>query len=105
MKAFFRFLSFLSVIVAVFIGVLDSIRSVSTSTVSITGILAAWNYLFPQSRTMAEAALAHYIHPQAWRFVENALSAVPASAFFLALSLLCWMAGYRKNRTARRMSV
>ena len=104
MKAFLRFLSFLFLVVAVFLEVLDSIRSVSTSSVDITGILSVWNYLLPASRTMAEAAMAHYIHPEAWRFIENALLAVPASAFFLVVSLLCWMAGYRKHKTMRRLS-
>ena len=105
MKAFLRFLSFLFLAAAIFLGVLDSIRSVSTSSVSITGILSVWNYLLPASRTMVEAGMAHYIHPEAWRFIENGLSAVPASAFFLTLSLLCWMAGYRKHKAMRRLSV
>jgi hypothetical protein len=105
MKAFLRFLSFLLLIAAVFLGVLDSIRSVSTSSVNITGVLSVWNYLLPASRTMVEAALAHYIHPEAWRFIENALSGLPAFAFFLALSLLCWMGGYRKRKVMRRSSV
>jgi hypothetical protein len=105
MKAFLRFLSFVLLIAAVFLGVLDSIRSVSTSSVNITGILSVWNYLLPASRTMVETALAHYIHPEAWRFIENALSGLPAFAFFLALSLLCWMAGYRKRKVMRRSSV
>ncbi|MDO3443302.1 hypothetical protein QSV77_13195 [Agrobacterium sp. V1] len=105
MKAFLRFLSFLLLLAAVFLGVLDSIRSVSTSSVNITGILSVWNYLLPASRTMVEAAVGHYIHPEAWRFIENALSALPAFAFFLALSLLCWMAGYRKHKAMRRLPV
>ncbi|MFK3777077.1 hypothetical protein [Agrobacterium sp. NPDC089420] len=105
MKAFLRFLSFLFLVAAIFLGVLDSIRSVSTSSVSIAGILSVWNYLLPASRTMVEAALAHYIHPEAWRFVETALAALPAFAFFLMLSLLCWMAGYRKHKAIRRLSV
>lgn len=105
MKAFLRFLSFLFLAAAIFLGVLDSIRSVSTSSVTITGILSVWNYLLPASRTVVEASLAHYIHPEAWRFIENALSALPAFAFFLALSLLCWMAGYRKYKATRRLSV
>ncbi|MFK0206787.1 hypothetical protein [Agrobacterium sp. NPDC090283] len=104
MKAFLRFLSFLFLVAAVFLGVLDSIRSVSTSSVNITGILSAWNYLLPASRTMVEAAMAHYIHPEAWRFIENALSAAPAFAVSLALSLLFWMAGYRKHKAMRRLS-
>lgn len=57
MKAFLRFLSFLFLVAAVFMGVLDSIRSVSTSSVNITGILSVWDYLLPASRTMVEAAL------------------------------------------------
>lgn len=80
MKAF-AVLSFLLLTAAVFLGVLDSIRSVSTSSVNITGILSVWNYLLPASRTMVETALAHYIHPEAWRFIENALSGLPAFAF------------------------
>nr|WP_246746691.1 hypothetical protein [Agrobacterium burrii] len=105
MKAFLRFLSFLLLLAAVFLGVLDSIRSVSTSSVNITGILSVWNYFLPASRTMVEAAVGHYIHPEAWRFIENALSALPAFAFFLVLSLLCWMAGYRKHKVMRRLPV
>lgn len=88
MKAFLRFLSFLLLIAAVFLGVLDSIRSVSTSSVNITGILSVWNYLLPASRTMVETALAHYIHPEAWRFIENALSGLRHLLFPRAIPAL-----------------
>lgn len=99
MKAVCRFISFLFLVAAIAVGVFDSIRSVSTSSVDLLSVREAWQQALPASLAMAETTMAHYIHPEAWRWVENGLSMVPAFAVFLALSLLFWMVGYRKRRT------
>jgi DMSO reductase anchor subunit len=98
MKSVFRFFSFVFLAVAILAGALDSIRSVSTSTVSIVSLAAAWFDIFPALLAMAEAAVTHYIHPEAWRWVAMCLSGLPAFAVLLGLSLLCWMIGYRKPK-------
>ncbi|NWJ24447.1 hypothetical protein [Rhizobium sp. RM] len=105
MKAFLRFLSFLFLAAAIVQGVFDSIRSVSTSSINVTGILSLWGYAFPASRAMVETGVAHYIHPEAWRWIENALVMLPAFAMLLALSLLCWMLGYKKHRLSRFQAI
>lgn len=104
MKTVFRFISFLFLAAAVGVGVLDSIRSVSTSSVDLMSAQDAWVKFFPASVTMVEAGVAHYIHPEAWRWVENGLSMVPAFAVLLALSLLFWMAGYKKHKAIGRFA-
>ncbi|KQO77191.1 hypothetical protein ASF29_08625 [Rhizobium sp. Leaf262] len=104
MKAILRFISFLFLAAAVGVGALDSIRSVATSSVDLMSARDVWSSYFPSSLAMAEGMTAHYIHPEAWRWVENGLSAVPAFAVLLALSLLFWMAGYKKPRVLGRFS-
>ncbi|WP_320200289.1 hypothetical protein RMR16_014015 [Agrobacterium sp. rho-13.3] len=104
MKTFFRLLSFMFLAAAVGVGVLDSIRSVSTYSVDMVSARDAWVQFFPLSLAMAESAIAHYIHPEAWRLVEIGLSVVPAFAVLLGLSLLFWMAGYRRPRALGRFS-
>ncbi len=104
MKALFRFISFLLLAGAVAIGVFDSIRSVSTSSISLMSFTGGWAELSPSSLAMAESITAHYIHPEAWRWIENSLSAIPAFTVLLGLSLLFWMAGYRKPKPLGRFA-
>ncbi len=104
MKAIFRFISFLCLAAAVGVGVFDSIRSVATSSVDMMSARDVWFQVFPTSLAMAKAGVEHYIHPEAWRWLENGLAMVPAFAILLGLSLLFWMAGYRKRRTLGRFS-
>ena len=104
MKALFRLLSFLFLAAAIYVGVLDSIRSVSTSTINTLSARAAWEEMLPASLAMTQSTIAVYTHPEAWRWIELGLSAVPAFALLLILSLLFWMAGYRKPRIAGRFS-
>ncbi|NTJ41045.1 hypothetical protein G6L28_00340 [Agrobacterium larrymoorei] len=98
MKALFRFISFLFLIAAMAVGVFDSIRSVSTSSVDLLSVGEGWQQLLPASLAMAEASVAHYIHPEAWRWIDNGLSIIPAFAVLLGFSLLFWMAGYKQRR-------
>jgi hypothetical protein len=104
LKSLCRFLSFLCLTAAVCAGTLDSIRSVSTSHLVITSFSAAWAELLPASMAMAETGFAHYIHPEAWRWVSGLLSGIPAFAFLLGLALLFWIAGYRKQKTQGRFA-
>ncbi|CAD7029430.1 membrane protein [Pseudorhizobium endolithicum] len=103
-RSFFRLSSLLALIAAIMAGTLDSIQSVSSSTVAITSLGNHWQSLDVVSLAMAEAAVAHYIHPDAWRWVMVPVLAQPAFAVFLALALLFWMIGYRRPRFAGRFS-
>lgn len=104
MKAIFRLISFLFLAAAVGFGSLDSVRSVATSSVDMMSAQDVWSKFFPASQAMAEGIVAHYIHPEAWRWFESGLSTVPAFAILLAVSLLFWMAGYRKPKVVGRFA-
>lgn len=98
-KVLFRFLSFIALVLAVLVGVLDSVRSVSTQSVDLMSAHAVWEILYPQSMDFIAGMVEHYLHPEAWRSILVMLNDLPASAGLLALSLLFWMLGYRKQRT------
>jgi hypothetical protein len=103
-RSVFRLLSLVALIAAIMAGTLDSIQSVSSSTVAITSLGNHWQSLDVASLAMAEAAVGHYIHPDMWRWVMVPILAQPAFAVFLALALLFWMIGYRRPKFAGRFS-
>lgn len=102
MKSLARILSFVLLCVAIVAGTFDSIRSVATSSVDMTSTIAAWKDIYPSSLTMAEGAVTHYIHPDAWGWLVAWLNSLPAFALFLDLALLFWMVGYRKPQIRSR---
>jgi hypothetical protein len=97
-KALFRFLSFTSLILAVLVGVLDSVRSVSTNTIDVMSTTTVWSLIWPSSLSFIQGMVAHYLHPEAWRSFHSALSDIPASAILLGVAFVFWLIGYRKQR-------
>ena len=100
----FRFISALALLAAIVAGVLDSIQSVSASSVVLTSLGNMWLNLDPESLTLAEIYAETYVSEGLWRPVIAPVLAQPAFAIFLGLALLFWMAGYRKPRFAGRFS-
>ena len=103
-RSFFRLLSLLALVAAILTGTLDSIQSVASSSVVVTSLGNHWQNLDVVSLAMAEAAVAHYIHADAWRWAIAPVLSQPAFAVFLMLALLFWMIGYRRPRFAGRFS-
>ena len=103
-RSFFRLLSLLALVAAIFAGTLDSIQSVASSSVVVTSLGNHWQNLDVVSLAMAEAAFAHYLHADAWRWAIAPVLSQPAFAVFLVLALLFWMIGYRRPRFAGRFS-
>ncbi|MCJ8517889.1 putative membrane protein [Pseudorhizobium tarimense] len=103
-RTFLHFLSLLCLLLAIMAGTLDSIESVSSSSVVMTSLGNHWQNLDVVSLTLAEEAVRNYIHPDVWRWAVAPLLAQPAFAVFLVLSLLFWMMGYRRPRFAGRFS-
>ena len=104
MKFFFRMLSLLALSAAIVTGALDSIQSVSSSSVVLTSLGNHWLNFDVESLALAEEAIRHYIHPNVWRVVATPVLAQPAFAVFLVLALVFWMIGYRRPRFAGRFS-
>ncbi len=103
-RTFFHFLSLLCLLLAIMAGTLDSIESVSSTSVVMTSLGNHWQNLDVVSLALAEEAVGHYIHPDVWGWAVAPLLAQPAFAVFLVLSLLFWMIGYRRPRFAGRFS-
>ncbi|WP_117193001.1 hypothetical protein [Rhizobium terrae] len=100
----FHLVSALALVAAIGTGVLDSIQSVSASSLILTSLGNAWLNLDPESLTLAEIYAETYISADIWRPLVAPVLAQPAFAIFLALSLLFWMAGYRKPDFAGRFT-
>jgi hypothetical protein len=100
----FRFISAVALLAAIVAGVLDSIQSVSASSVVLTSLGNMWLNLDPESLTLAEIYAETYVSEGVWRPMIGPVLAQPAFAIFLGLALLFWMAGYRKPRFAGRFS-
>lgn len=103
-RTLFHFLSLLCLIAAVMAGTLDSIESVSSSSVVVTSLGNHWQNLDVVSLTLAEEAVRSYIHRDAWAWIVIPLLSQPAFVVFLVLALLFWMIGYRRPRFAGRFS-
>ena len=104
MKFFFRFLSLVALVAAIVAGTLDSIQSVSSSSVVMDSLGNAWLNLDAESLTLAEMAAETYISADIWRPYIAPLLRQPAFMVFLVLSLLFWIIGYRRPKFAGRFS-
>jgi hypothetical protein len=100
----FRSISALCLLAAIVAGVLDSIQSVSASSIVLTSLGNTWLNLDPESLSLAEIYADTYVSDGLWRPFIAPVLAQPAFALFLGLALLFWMAGYRKPRFAGRFS-
>ncbi len=100
----FHAVSALALLAAIIAGTLDSIQSVSASSVVLTSLGNAWLNLDPESLALSEIYAETYISPDLWRPFVAPVLAQPAFAVFLALALLFWVAGYEKPRFAGRFS-
>jgi hypothetical protein len=98
LKGLCRFFSFTCLVVALLLGVLDSVRSVATQSIDLMSAHAVWELLSPQSLQFIASSVAHYLHPEAWRSMLVMLQDLPACAVALKLALVFWVVGYRKSR-------
>lgn len=99
-----HFVSLLLLVAAIGCGVFDSIQSVSASQPMFTSLGNAWLNLDPEGLTLAELSADDYIGAEIWRPFIAPVLAQPAFAVFLVLSLIFWMAGYRKAVASERFS-
>ncbi|MBO3758580.1 hypothetical protein J5J10_17400 [Ciceribacter sp. L1K23] len=101
----FRLLSLLTLVVAVGAATMDSIESVASSEVVLTSLAAAWTEMSPSSLMLAQQAAEEHLPPAVWQALREWLLPQPAFAAFLALSLLLWMIGYKREHPAGRFAV
>ena len=99
-----RALSLAALIAAVVAGTMDSVNSVSSSSVVMTSLGNAWLNFDPEGLTMAEISANSYVGSDIWRPYVAPVLAQPAFAIFLGLELFFWMVGYRKPAPFGRFS-
>jgi hypothetical protein len=104
MRFLLRLASLVALAVAVIAGTIDSIQSVAASSVVITPMGAAWQDLNASSLDALQSSISYYIHPRFYTLAFQWLMTQPAFAVFLVLSLLLWMAGYKKTPVAGRFA-
>ncbi|KWV41427.1 MULTISPECIES: hypothetical protein [Rhizobium] len=104
MRFLLRLTSLVALAVAVIAGTVDAIQSVAASSVVITPVGDAWQDLSPSSLESLQSSIAYYIHPRFYTLAFQWLMLQPAFAVFLVLSLLLWMAGYKRSPAAGRFA-
>jgi len=95
MRFFARFISFVMLVAAVVVAAVDAIRFVATSLLELLPFRAVlvWLDISPEALSSLAGG--------AGMGLLEALIAQPAAPVFLVLSLLFWMAGYRRPKPFR----
>jgi hypothetical protein len=104
MRFLLRLASLVALAIAVIAGTIDSIQSVAASSMIITPMGDAWQDLNPSSLESLQSSISYYVHPRFYTLAFQWLMLQPAFAVFLVLSLVLWMAGYKKPPVAGRFA-
>lgn len=101
MRFLLRFLSLMSLAAAVIVGIVDSIQSVAGGTVALTPFGAALFSINPQILVTTEAYFRAHISAYFWDTVMEWLLLQPAVMVLLVLSLIFWLAAYKREAPGR----
>lgn len=104
MRAIFRILSFFWVVAAVFVGVFDCVQSFAAGSIVLTPLRTTLATLSAASAEAVENFLTDLFQADQWTLASNWVFGQPAVLNLLVLSLLFWMAGYKKRPLAGRFA-
>ncbi|PTM97306.1 hypothetical protein [Mycoplana dimorpha] len=104
LRFFLRLLSLAVLTMAVMAATLDVIQSVASSEPVFTPLAVTWSAASPESLAFVADTIMNRLHPKLWDPVALWLLSQPASVVLLGVSLLLWMAGYRRHRPAGRFT-
>jgi hypothetical protein len=99
-----RMMSLLLLCVGTIVAAVDSIASVSASRMILTPLASLWNDVSPASLQTLREMLETRFGSAAWSVFDDMLLPQPAFVVLFALSLLFWMAGYKKPSLAGRFA-
>ncbi|MDR6755281.1 hypothetical protein J2Y48_000554 [Mycoplana sp. BE70] len=100
----FRLLSLITLAMAIMAATLDAIQSVAASEPVLTPLAVAWTAASPQSIAFVADTIMNRLSPLLWDPVALWVLSQPAAAVLLALSLLFWMVGYKRQPFAGRFT-
>lgn len=104
MRFIFRVLSLVALVLAVISGTVDSVQSVADSDVVLTPFGTAWQDVSPATLLSLQGFVEHNLNAGSWNLMVQWVLSQPAFAVFLAIALLMWMIGYRKEPAAGRFA-
>jgi hypothetical protein len=99
-----RFLSLITLVIAVMAGTIDAIQSVSASEPVLTPLAVAWSTASPDTIAVVADSIMHKLHPYAWDPAAMWVLSQPAFAVLLALALFLWMLAYKRPPIAGRFT-
>jgi hypothetical protein len=102
MRFLFRFVSLILLALAVIAGVVDSIQSVAANALMLTSLGSALFTFDPDLVLSTESYVEQHMSAFVWEDVIGWVLMQPAFAVFLALSLLLYLAAYRRERSESR---
>ncbi|RST87753.1 hypothetical protein EJC49_03850 [Aquibium carbonis] len=102
-RFFFRFLSVVSLAVAVILAVIDATRSIAASELVLTPLGTSWFAVSPETLNLAQAVVQRHVFPALWDPILVTILTLPGFVVFLALALLFYMIGRRPARRFGRV--
>lgn len=99
-----RVLSMMLLVVAVIAGLVDAIQSVAAQRTVLTPLIEAWILSSPATLELVSDLFTEHLPAWVWDPGALWLMSQPAFAVFLALSLLFYLAGYRRRKPAGRFA-
>ena len=104
MRFFARLLSLIFLVFAVLAGLVDAIQTVSAEQLVLTPLMDMWSLNSPDTLAFVQGLVLQYLPAWIWGSGVVPVLEQPASAVFLALSLLFYLAGYRRAKPAGRFA-
>jgi hypothetical protein len=98
LRFLFRFLSTVSLAVAVVMAVLDATRSVASSALVTTPLGRSWQAVSPDTLAATQKFIEATLHPLLWDPVVLAILHLPGFMVFGLLALILYVIGYRPER-------
>ncbi len=96
-----RLLAMIVLCVAVIMAVLDGARSVAASVVMLKPLGQSWYETSPETLNLAQALVQRYLLPAIWDPFLIWVLNQPGFAVMAVLSLLLFIAGYKRKRHGR----
>lgn len=99
-----RLLSLVFLVFAVLAGLVDAIQSVAAGKPVLSPLAQSWSSSSPETLLQLEDLFIHYFPAWVWDSGVIWILMQPACVVLLAVSLLFYLAGYRRTRLAERFS-
>ena len=99
-----RVLSLIFLVLAVLAGLVDAIQSVAAGQVVLNPMIETWSVNSPDTLAFVQDLFTQYLTAPVWDIGVRWILQQPTFAVFLMLSLIFYLAGYRRAKPAGRFA-